>query len=183
MADKIAYVGRVDKANASFMERYRAHGNDLTVLPEDNGKRNNLDASPLYRIYESGAAEIAKRFANGQSERLLSAQSIAAIRSALDGVQVRQVQKLNRSMVLLTIAIAGGPFIGLLGTVLGVMITFATIAASGNVDINAIAPGISAASSMSWRPGWRRSTARPLSLLQRARAERHATATRRQQAV
>ena len=45
----------------------------------------------------------------------------------------------------MTIAIAGGPFLGLLGTVVGVMITFAVIAASGNVDINSIAPGIAAA--------------------------------------
>ena len=48
-------------------------------------------------------------------------------------------------MVLLTIAISGGPFLGLLGTVVGVMITFAAIAAAGDVNINAIAPGISAA--------------------------------------
>jgi len=45
----------------------------------------------------------------------------------------------------LTIAISGGPFLGLLGTVVGVMITFAAIAAAGDVNINAIAPGISAA--------------------------------------
>jgi biopolymer transport protein ExbB len=48
-------------------------------------------------------------------------------------------------MVLLTIAISGGPFIGLLGTVVGVMITFAAVAAAGEVNVNAIAPGISAA--------------------------------------
>ena len=48
-------------------------------------------------------------------------------------------------MVLLTIAIAGGPFLGLLGTVVGVMITFAAIAASGDVNVNSIAPGIAAA--------------------------------------
>eukprot|EP01034_Spumella_vulgaris_P003565 gene3565-4579_t len=40
-------------------------------------------------------------------------------------------QKLNERLVLLTIAISGGPFIGLLGTVLGVMITFAAVAAAG----------------------------------------------------
>jgi len=43
------------------------------------------------------------------------------------------------------VAIAGGPFIGLLGTVVGVMITFAAIAAAGDVNVNAIAPGIAAA--------------------------------------
>ncbi len=48
-------------------------------------------------------------------------------------------------MVLLTIAISGGPFLGLLGTVIGVMITFAGVAAAGDVNVNAIAPGIAAA--------------------------------------
>jgi biopolymer transport protein ExbB len=48
-------------------------------------------------------------------------------------------------MVLLTIAISGGPFLGLLGTVVGVMITFAAIAAAGDVNVNSIAPGIAAA--------------------------------------
>ena len=43
------------------------------------------------------------------------------------------------------IAISGGPFLGLLGTVVGVMITFAAIAAAGDVNVNAIAPGIAAA--------------------------------------
>src|SRR5262249_40677911 len=38
-----------------------------------------------------------------------------------------------------------GPFLGLLGTVVGVMITFPAIAAAGDVNVNAIAPGIAAA--------------------------------------
>jgi biopolymer transport protein ExbB len=58
---------------------------------------------------------------------------------------VRMTQKLQSRMVLLTIAISGGPFLGLLGTVVGVMITFAAIAASGDVNVNSIAPGIAAA--------------------------------------
>jgi biopolymer transport protein ExbB len=145
MADKIAYVGRTFKANDDFLEYYHQKTDDLTALPEQNGKRSAVDGSPLFNIYKISAFEIAKRIAKEHGDRHLSAQSIAAIRSSLDGAMVRQTQKLNRSMVLLTIAIAGGPFIGLLGTVMGVMITFASIAASGNVNINAIAPGISAA--------------------------------------
>jgi biopolymer transport protein ExbB len=78
-------------------------------------------------------------------DKVLSAQSIQAIRASLDGVMVRETQKLNKLMVFLTIAISGGPFLGLLGTVVGVMITFAAIAAAGDVNVNAIAPGIAAA--------------------------------------
>ena len=57
----------------------------------------------------------------------------------------RLQQTLSSQMVLLTIAISGGPFLGLLGTVIGVMITFAAIALSGDVNVNAIAPGTAAA--------------------------------------
>src|SRR4030088_546458 len=77
--------------------------------------------------------------------RILSAQSIEAIRATLDASLTRMTQQLSSQMVWLTIAIAGGPFLGLLGTVVGVMITFAAIAASGDVNVNAIAPGIAAA--------------------------------------
>jgi biopolymer transport protein ExbB len=77
--------------------------------------------------------------------RILSAQSIEAIRATMDASLTRMTQRLNSQMVWLTIAISGGPFLGLLGTVVGVMITFAAIAASGEVNINAIAPGTAAA--------------------------------------
>jgi biopolymer transport protein ExbB len=76
---------------------------------------------------------------------VLSARSMNAVRASLDAQMTREGQSLNKAMVLLTIAISGGPFLGLLGTVIGVMITFAAIAAAGDVNVNAIAPGIAAA--------------------------------------
>ena len=76
---------------------------------------------------------------------ILSSQSIDAIRATMDASMTRLQQRLSSQMVLLTIAISGGPFLGLLGTVIGVMITFAAIALSGDVNVNAIAPGTAAA--------------------------------------
>ena len=73
------------------------------------------------------------------------AASLSAIRATVEATMIREIQRLNSQMVVLTISIAGGPFLGLLGTVVGVMITFAAIAAAGDVNVNAIAPGIAAA--------------------------------------
>ena len=105
--------------------------------------------STLWPLYHHGMRETMKRLegqpAGADRVRTLSAQSIEAIRAGLDAQLTRLVQQLNRQMVWLTVAIAGGPFLGLLGTVVGVMITFAAIAASGDVNINAIAPGTAAA--------------------------------------
>jgi biopolymer transport protein ExbB len=105
--------------------------------------------SSLHRIYQVGARELVSRFPSaGHSVAGLpevSANAMAAVRASLDAQLTRERQRLDKGMVLLTIAISGGPFLGLLGTVVGVMITFAAIAAAGDVNVNAIAPGIAAA--------------------------------------
>nr|WP_249158964.1 DUF2341 domain-containing protein [Bradyrhizobium tropiciagri] len=161
MIDKAAYLNRQSRANTQFMKGFREIAADLTMLDRGDadevstlgGRLTEADAkmmraSSLYRIYHIGAAEIRHRFVNNNGQQrapVLSAASIAAIRASLDSGVVKEMQRLNRMMVVLTIAISGGPFLGLLGTVVGVMITFAAIAASGDVNVNAIAPGIAAA--------------------------------------
>ena len=79
------------------------------------------------------------------AQQVIGAAAIEAIRATLDASQTRMGQSLGNQMVWLTISISGGPFLGLLGTVVGVMITFAAIAAAGEVNVNAIAPGTAAA--------------------------------------
>jgi biopolymer transport protein ExbB len=158
MADKTAYVQRVARSNAQFLTKFRHVAKDLTILDRGDaanlagigGRLKEADAkmvrnSSLYRIYHVGVEEIRHRLGTDEQPRVLSTRSIEAIRASLDTGLVRETQRLNRLMVILTIAIAGGPFLGLLGTVIGVMITFASIAASGDVNVNAIAPGIAAA--------------------------------------
>ncbi|UFZ03328.1 DUF2341 domain-containing protein [Bradyrhizobium ontarionense] len=157
MFDRASYLRSQAKANARFLKVYRDPKFDLTVFGSGDaeavaslaggiGKRDAivLRSSSLYRIYRIAADEVRRRSARNALP-YLSATSMAAIRAALDGGVVREIQRLNRLMVILTIAISGGPFLGLLGTVVGVMITFAAIAASGDVNVNAIAPGIAAA--------------------------------------
>ena len=158
---------RVERANAKFLKEFRhLSAQDATALDEptadtdDNlddapsmaslaNDHNRFGASTLYRLYHHGVREVNKRVAaqsvSAARANILSPQSIDAIRAAMDGTMTRLQQSLSAQMVLLTIAISGGPFLGLLGTVIGVMITFAAIALSGDVNVNAIAPGVAAA--------------------------------------
>jgi len=161
MVGKGSYLNAISKGNALFMKEWAHISTDLTVMDEGESDKvksleGRVDAAelkamrntPLYRIYHIGSEEIRRRIdadLSAGSKKALSARSIQAIRASLDGGLVRESQKLNRQMVLLTIAISGGPFLGLLGTVVGVMITFAAVAAAGEVNVNAIAPGIAAA--------------------------------------
>jgi biopolymer transport protein ExbB len=167
MVVKAIFLSRVEKANGRFLRDFRRLSGDATALDsppakgeeefEDDaptmsalaGDQNKYGASTLYRLYHHGVRELNKRVTgqtvSAQRARILSHQSIDAIRAAMDASMTRLQQSLSSQMVLLTIAISGGPFLGLLGTVIGVMITFAAIALSGDVNINAIAPGTAAA--------------------------------------
>ncbi len=162
MVTKIRYLNMISKGNAVFMREWKRVAEDLTVLyaggeedfrsmggqVDQAGQRAMRNAS-VYHIYHLGVEEIRHRIASDNAaegtRKGLAGRSIQAIRATLDGGLVRETQKINRLIVLLTICISGGPFLGLLGTVIGVMITFAAIAAAGDVNVNAIAPGIAAA--------------------------------------
>ena len=166
MVVKAIFLSRVEKANSNFLRDFRRLTDDATALDRSDasddddlddapsmsslsGDQHKYGASTLYRLYHHGVRETQKRVA-GQTVsaahvKVLSPQSIDAIRAAMDATMTRLQQSLSSQMVLLTIAISGGPFLGLLGTVIGVMITFAAIALSGDVNVNAIAPGTAAA--------------------------------------
>ena len=138
---KAVLVSKTDKDNKKFLARFqKTDAKDLLALD----KNANYPNSTLFKLYKAGLREIKKRQHEGQV-LALSGASMDAIKAAIDADLVRETQKQNAGMVLLTIAISGGPFLGLLGTVVGVMITFAAIAAAGDVNVNAIAPGIAAA--------------------------------------
>jgi biopolymer transport protein ExbB len=158
MVDRVSYLNRTAKGNKAFLKHFRESATDLDGLLQLDREETDVSfggqvaakdhktihAAPLYRLFGLSAKEIRKRFSNG-GRGTLSPQAIEAIRAVLDSGFVQETQRLNKMMVMLTIAISGGPFLGLLGTVVGVMITFAAIAASGDVNVNAIAPGIAAA--------------------------------------
>lgn len=173
MTAKGLFLGRVRRANAHFLREFHKQRDDIgeldrSVAPKGEeeesafeesadsqfmtavfGDKEKFGASTLYRLYHHGVRELNKRIegqaAGAQRAQSITPQAIEAIRATMDASLTRMTQKLSAQMVLLTICISGGPFLGLLGTVVGVMITFAAIAASGDVNINAIAPGTAAA--------------------------------------
>ncbi len=156
---KLMYLGKIAKASKVFLKQWSTISTDIAALDhadEDQVKsmggntsrkeQKAMKDSPLFHLYHLGNQEIQHRIANAKGNfQGLSERSITSIRALLDGGATRETQKLQSKLVFLTIGIAGGPYLGLLGTVIGVMITFAVIAKSGEVDINSIAPGIAGA--------------------------------------
>ena len=155
---KLFYLNSVRAGNEAFLRQWSILSSDLTAIDQGEGHIGHLGGgadpatqellrkSPFFDIYHIGSEEIRHRLEQDRNRKKgLSGRSVQAIRAALDAGLVRANHKLTHGLIYLTISIAGGPYIGLLGTVVGVMITFAVIAKSGEVDVNSIAPGIASA--------------------------------------
>jgi biopolymer transport protein ExbB len=156
--NKFLYLLRIQKGSEEFLRQWKHVANDLTALDHSDAQsvrslggsadprvQQLMHQSPLFHIYHIGSEEIRRRIENPLGFNGLSARSIQAIKASLHSGLTHEVHRMNRGLIFLTISIAGGPYVGLLGTVMGVMITFAVIAKSGEVEVNSIAPGIASA--------------------------------------
>ena len=83
-------------------------------------------------------------FARAQKTRI-SMASFEAVKVVMEEAAAAEAMGLEKGMIVLSTAVAGGPFIGLLGTVWGVMETFSGIATAGGASITAMAPGVAGA--------------------------------------
>ncbi|WP_160106669.1 DUF2341 domain-containing protein [Pseudomonas izuensis] len=145
MIRKNRMVSRVSAANEAFREQFAKVGTRLEMFADDRDLAQRLQHSSLWRLYQVAVKEIRTRREQGADTSSVSAATIEAIRCSMDGVRTRENQALSSKLSTLSNAIAGGPYIGLLGTVLGIMVVFLGTAMAGDVNINAIAPGMAAA--------------------------------------
>jgi len=152
------------KATKKFLETYAS-----TRDPLDIKKRGEeFDGAPAYALYERGAEEVLYHLKNnpvntkgvttapgvgeGNTDHLARSNTTKITTAAFEAVKVvleeaasAQAMSLEKGMIVLSTAVAGGPFIGLLGTVWGVMSTFAGIAEKQSASLTAMAPGVAAA--------------------------------------
>ncbi|MEC5319241.1 DUF2341 domain-containing protein [Brenneria populi subsp. brevivirga] len=143
MIHKNRHLSRVVRGNLRFRERFANAGVRYDALADDAALGGALANSSLWRLYQVAVREVRVREQrNGSS---LTPAGIEAIRAAMDAARTVENQRLGTRLSTLSNAIAGGPYIGLLGTVLGIILVFLGTAMAGDVNINAIAPGMAAA--------------------------------------
>jgi biopolymer transport protein TolQ len=153
-------------ARAASKKFYAAYAE--TRDPLDIHKKSlEFNGAPAYQLYARGAEEVAYHLKNnpvsvqtvsppgvgdGQTDHLarsnttkVSTGSYEAVKVVLEEAASEQAMSLEKGMIILSTAVAGGPFIGLLGTVWGVMSTFAGIAVAQQASLTAMAPGVAAA--------------------------------------
>lgn len=144
MIYKAIQMRRAKKLNYYFGEEFRA---EKTVL-ELFDRKLQVEGCPLYAVYQAGCSHLDTRLRGPGGERAkqqVSLKNMEHIKRAIENVVAQESLKLESGLILLAIAVSGAPFIGLLGTVWGVMSTFAGIAQQGAATMAAMAPGVSAA--------------------------------------
>lgn len=149
MIAKSRYFGVVQKANAAFTEQYRkVSGQSVTKLRELAGSghlgSDIQSQSTLWTLYKIAMDEVRGRQTHTGKTRL-SESAIGAIRASMDAEVIRESERLAKRMNWLSTTIEGAPYVGLFGTVIGIMLVFAVAAMAGAVDINSVAPGMAAA--------------------------------------
>ena len=131
------------RENHEFLRVFKSAGN----LEKIEEQREDFRNSPLYRIFEMGLEDLRSwgaKHADQENPRL-SPKSFNIFKTVLENGYMEQNRKINAGLIVLTMAISGAPFLGLLGTVWGVMSTFAAMAVAGEANIMAIAPGVASA--------------------------------------
>jgi biopolymer transport protein ExbB len=133
--NKFALVRKLKKDNAAFAESFSACEEVLSV-------NEDFEDSSLFRVYSSGLEELTRRKVK---EKRLSGQALTAFRATLDKAALQESKRNTAGLLLFTLSISGGPFMGLFGTVWGVINTFAGVAEAGEANLAAIAPGVASA--------------------------------------
>ncbi len=142
---KIGQLARASKATRKF---YHAYGETHDPLELSRSGKKFVNA-PAYDVYcvavDAVTYHLEHGVAQANGERRMSTVRFDQVRVAMERATSDQILILEKGMVVLTTAVAGGPFLGLLGTVWGVMETFAAIAQAAAASLTAMAPGVAGA--------------------------------------
>lgn len=133
MGTKMIQLARARKSSEHFLDLFRKKSN-----PFEQGQR--IPGSPLNTLYEAGCAAISE-----QGDQPLTSHQMESVRAVVDRTMADEALLLEDGMGLLATAVSACPFLGLLGTVWGVMDAFMGMASSGSATLSAVAPGIAGA--------------------------------------
>ncbi|MDQ2659408.1 MAG: MotA/TolQ/ExbB proton channel family protein [Verrucomicrobiota bacterium] len=152
MVTKMRVVRFARKQSARFREAFRQDRQPLRLF-ESHAR---FPGSPLFYVYRAGceemtfhllgSAEVDETFRArlGSADKITPAQ-MGAVTAAMERAVGETALGLESQMILLASAVSGAPFLGLLGTVWGVMDTFTDVAVAGSSNLTTMAPGVSGA--------------------------------------
>jgi biopolymer transport protein TolQ len=138
IVDKAMLFKRLRRDMDSFEDAFWS-GNSLEGLYEQLSQSQTTGMASLF----IAAMREWKRSFSGASQAFMGLHS--RIEKVLDVTIAREVERLESQLLVLASVASAGPFVGLFGTVWGIMTSFRSIAASKNTSLAVVAPGIAEA--------------------------------------
>lgn len=144
MAAKALQMRRAKKLNELFDAEFRTQKHVLEIFD----RKLRVPDCPLFMVYQAGCQELDGRLKSPMTEerrRFVTLKTMEFVKRGLERSVAQESLKLESGLILLAIAVSGAPFLGLLGTVWGVMSAFSYVAMKGQADLATMAPGVAAA--------------------------------------
>jgi len=144
MITKAVQMRRARRLNGFFLSEFKNQSNVLDLYD----RRIQAEGCPLFGVYQAGGAELDARLRGKGDEarrKHMSLKGMEHVKRSLENTVAQESLKLEGGLVWLAAAVSGAPFLGLLGTVWGVMSTFAHVAQQNSATLSAMAPGVAAA--------------------------------------
>ena len=144
MISKFLSMRRAKNMNEYFDAEFRSQKSVLAIYD----RRVQAEGCPLFGVYHQGCLELDTRLrvATGEGrKKYISLKSMEHVKRTLERSVAQEALKLESGLILLAIAVSGAPFLGLLGTVWGVMSAFGFVAEKGTADLATMAPGVAGA--------------------------------------
>ena len=146
---KFWQFGRAARQSASFLDVFRKS----SKFSEVQAVCRTLAESPLVGIFQSGYTELNSQLRTGTPDGGKPApaagrptlKSLDSVDRALLRATTVELTKLERHITFLATTASIAPFIGLFGTVWGIMNSFQGIGAAGSSSLGVVAPGIAEA--------------------------------------
>lgn len=147
---KVWQFGRVRRQSSTFLDVFRKS----SKFSEVAAVCRTLSDSPLVGLFQSGYAELNSQLRTGTNPEIAkpspaagrpTLKSLDAVDRALLRATAVEMSKLERRVPFLATTASITPFIGLFGTVWGIMSSFQGIGAAGSSSLGVVAPGIAEA--------------------------------------
>ncbi len=148
---KLWVFRRSEQQSNSFLDVFRRS----SKFSEVAAVCRSLTESPLVGLFQSGYAELTAQLRQASPEDLATnpraaaarptLKSLAAVDRALMRASVVEVNKLESRITFLATTASIAPFVGLFGTVVGIMMSFQMIGETGSTNLASVGPGIAEA--------------------------------------
>jgi biopolymer transport protein TolQ len=148
---KLWVFRRSERQSISFLDVFRRS----SKFSEVQAVCRSLAESPLVGLFQAGYAELTAQLRQSTAPDTMETvasprpgaarptlKSLTAVDRALTRASVIEVNKLEKRLPFLATTASVAPFIGLFGTVVGIMMAFQGIGQTGSTNLSVVAPGI-----------------------------------------